>query len=115
MNAPFAGSLRTRLRFERPTYSRDRSGEQVVTWTEDFQAWGHVRSQTGKNEGVVAGGLLATASHDIELRYRTDITPDMAVYILPDGPRLDILTEPIDPDGTRERILLRCEYRGGAA
>ena len=115
MNAPFAGSLRTRLRFDRPTHTRHRSGERAVTWTPAFEAWGHVRSQTGKNEGIAAGGELAIASHDIELRYRTDITPDMSVYILPDGPRLDILTEPVDPDGTRERTLLRCEYRGGAA
>ena len=114
MNAPFAGSLRTRLRFERPVHTEDRSGEQVLTWTPAFEAWGHVRSQTGKNEGVVAGDELAIASYDIELRHRTDITADMSV-VLPGGTRLDILTEPVDPDGTRERTLLRCEYRGGAA
>lgn len=128
MNAPFAGTLRNRIRFDRPARSRDRGGERVKTWEPAFrkagdteeearrrsEAWAQVRAQTGKDEAIVSGGELPIASYDIQLRYRTDITPDMSV-VLPDGMRLDILSEPVDPDGTRERTLIRCEYRGGAA
>ena len=113
MNAPFAGTLRNRVRFDRPVRSRDAG--VADGWVPCFKAWARVRAQTGNDEGIVSGGELATAGYDLQLRYRSDITADMSVYILPDGPRLDILGEPIDPDGTRERIAIRCESRGGAA
>ena len=117
MNAPFAGTLRTRVRFDRPVRSRDAG--VADRWVPSFEAWARVRAQTGNDEGIVSGGELATAGYDLQLRYRgrcdKEITADMSVYLLPEGPRLDILSEPVDPDGTRERTLIRCEYRGGAA
>ena len=114
VNAPFAGLLRTRIVIDRPMHSQDRSGERVVTWEKAFCVWARVRAEPGREEGVVGGALLATAYFNIEMRYRTDISADMSVA-LPDGRRLDILSEPVDPDGTRERTVIRCEYRGGAA
>ena len=128
MNAPFAGTLRNRIRLTARSVRATARGERVATWEPAFrkegdtdeearkrsEAWAQVRAQTGKDEAIVSGGELPIASYDIQLRYRTDITPDMSV-VLPDGMRLDILTEPVDPDGTRERTLIRCEYRGGAA
>ena len=113
MNAPFAGTLRNRVRFERPVRSRDAGVAE--SWEPCFEAWARVRGQTGADEGIVSGGELATAGYDLQLRYRSDITADMSVYLLPSGPRLDIVSEPVDPDGTRERIAIRCESRGGAA
>ncbi len=127
MNAPWAGSLRTRVRFDKPSYSRDRSGERVVTWPDvdeddeaklqrlgSFHVWAAVKSQLARTEGIAAGQLLATATHEIQMRFRTDISAEMSC-VLPDGSRLDILSKPVDPDGTRERILIHCEYRGDAA
>lgn len=126
MNAPWAGSLRTRLRFDRPAKRRDRSGERVTTWCPvdadietaarwgSFHVWANVKSQPARTEGIAAGQLLATATHVIQMRYRTDITAKMSC-VLPDGKRLDVLSEPVDPDGTMERILIHCEYRGDAA
>ena len=115
MNAPFAGTLRNRIRIDRPETTRDPSGEPIVTWAEEFSCWARVRAEASTGEGIVSGGLLATAIYEIQMRYRTDIRAEMSVWLLPDGPRLDILGEPVDPDGTRERTVMRCEYRGGAA
>ena len=134
MNAPWAGSLRTRVRFDPPSHERDRSGEMVTIWppvdleadcpsdldADSLEAWGSffvwagVKSQPASSEGIAAGQLLATATYEIQMRWRADICASMSC-VLPDGKRLDILSEPVDPDGTKERIRIRCEYRGGAA
>ena len=114
MNAPFGGSLRNRIRIDRPVHSRGRSNERVVSWERAFELWARVRARAGSEEGLVAGAPLATALYDVEVRYRTDISAEMSV-VLENGRRLDIVSEPVDPDGTRERTTFRCEDRAGAA
>ena len=113
VNAPFAGRLRHRVRFETPVYKDSPTGGvKIERWAPAKKVWALVRGVRG-DEAILADQRLSTVTHMIEMRYREDLEDDMSV-VIPGDKRLDIL-DAFDPDGTRERLHVMAEDRGGSA
>ena len=113
VNAPFAGRLRHRVCFETPVYKDSPTGGvKIERWAPAKKVWALVRGVRG-DEAILADQRLSTVTHMIEMRYCEDLEDDMSV-VIPGDKRLDIL-DAFDPDGTRERLHVMAEDRGGSA
>ena len=102
------GPLRHRVTIEQPPAipSQDEYGAEIVTYSVLATVWAQVLPATGMEQfASAADRQLATLTHRVKLRYRTDITPEMIVRW--DDKILDI--ESIqEPTGKRGHLVLLC-------
>lgn len=96
------GELRHRLALQAPLAEDDGGGGVTRTWALVAEVWGAVRPLSG-GEGVAADGLHGSVSHEIWIRYRPDVVPEMRFAL---GTRLFDIRSVID-SGERHRFL-RC-------
>jgi len=96
------GELRHRLALEAPLESADGGGGVARIWALVAEVWGAIRPLSG-NEGVEADGVRGRVSHEIWIRYRTGVLPDMRFAL---GTRVFEIRAAID-SGERHRFL-RC-------
>jgi SPP1 family predicted phage head-tail adaptor len=71
-----AGRLTERVSIERKSSTRAANGEEVVTWTVLDTVSASVKQLRGK-EFFAAAQMQGSVDHQVQIRYRTDITRDM--------------------------------------
>ncbi|MGE0022766.1 MAG: phage head closure protein [Hyphomicrobium sp.] len=96
------GDLRHRLSLEAPLASADGGGGVTRTWALVAEVWGAVRPASGA-ESVRADGVGGHVSHEIWIRHRAGVLPEMRFTL---GARKFEIRAVIDA-GERHRFL-RC-------
>lgn len=96
------GELRHRLSLEAPFAEADGGGGATRTWALVAEVWGAIRPLSG-NETVEADGFSGRVSHEIWMRYRPGVVPEMRFVL---GARVFEIRAVID-SGERHRFL-RC-------
>ncbi len=81
MKAPIkAGDLRHRVTIESATRTSDDAGGSTTEWQTVAEVWAAIWSRTVA-EDFALDRIAGTASHDIWIRYRSDVTPDMRIRL----------------------------------
>lgn len=98
-----AGRLDQRVTIERKSVARATNGEEVVVWSVLDTVSASVKQLRGK-EFFAAAQLQGSVDHQVQIRYRSDITRDM---------RLMWNTQPLDivgiaELGRREALEIMC-------
>lgn len=101
------GELRTRLALEAPSRSADGGGGAGVTWSSVVQLWARVKPHTG-SESYAQDRIAGKSSHEIVIRYRSDVTPAMRFRA---GTRVYDIRAAFDPDGRRHWLKCLTEER----
>ncbi len=79
MKAPVkAGDLRHRVTIESAARTSDDAGGSTTEWQTVAEVWAAIWPRTVA-EAFVLDRIAGTASHDIWIRYRSDVTPDMRI------------------------------------
>jgi SPP1 family predicted phage head-tail adaptor len=91
-----------RLALQAPLASDDGGGGVTRTWALVAEVWGAVRPVSG-NESVEADGVGGRVSHEIWIRHRAGVVPEMRFAL---GARIFEIRAVID-SGERHRFL-RC-------
>jgi SPP1 family predicted phage head-tail adaptor len=79
MKAPVkAGDLRHRVTIESGTRTSDGAGGSTIEWQTVAEVWAAIWSRT-VDETFVLDRVAGTATHDIWIRYRSDVSPDMRI------------------------------------
>ena len=73
-----AGELRHRVEIQSKSVTRNDLGEEVITWNTVATVWAAVVPVFG-SEAVDNSAREATATHQVRIRRRTDVTPVMRV------------------------------------
>lgn len=79
-----AGALRHRVAIlQRPDPQTQNSvGEVTTTWTTLATVWAAIEPQSGA-EAIEQAAVVAQVTHNVRIRRRTDVTPDMRLYESP--------------------------------
>jgi SPP1 family predicted phage head-tail adaptor len=96
------GEMRHRLTLEAPQRTADGGGGAIVTWTLIADVWGAVVPLSG-SESLEADGLKGRVTHQISIRYRPGISPEMRFVL---GTRRFDIRAVVDRD--EHRRFLRC-------
>jgi SPP1 family predicted phage head-tail adaptor len=96
------GELSHRLRLEAPSRTADGGGGANVIWTLVAEVWGAIRTASG-SERLEADGLKGRVSHEIWIRHRDGVAPDMRFV---EGARVFDIRAVLDQAG--RRTFLRC-------
>lgn len=97
-----AGTLKDRITLQRWAAANDPSWGPAAGWAEIGDAWADVTPVSG-TERRDGQGVQETISHQIRMRYRTDLTTkDRIIYR---GRTLDIVFV-VDVDGARRELLI---------
>ena len=96
------GDLRHRLALEAPLSTADGGGGVSRSWALVAEVWGAI-VPAGGTEVAAADGMHGRVSHEIWLRYRTGVLPEMRFKL---GSRVFEIRAAIDT-GERHRFL-RC-------
>lgn len=89
------GDLRTRLTLEAPSRASDGGGGSSVSWTTVAEVWAAVRPTAG-GEDYALDRVAGRISHEIVIRHRTDMRPEMRFK---SGTRVFDIRAVFDPDG----------------
>lgn len=76
MRAPRLGVLRHRMSLEAPSRMAGEGGGATVSWKQIAKVWAQVVPIYGR-EVFQADVIAALAMHEVRLRYRADVTPEM--------------------------------------
>lgn len=96
------GDMRTRLQLEAPLESPDGGGGVTRTWSLVAEVWAALKPVSG-GETVEADGVSGRVSHEIWIRFRAGVLPEMRFKF---GARVFEIRAAIDT-GERHRFL-RC-------
>lgn len=99
MSVPI-GEMRHRLALQAPLATDDGGGGVTRTWALVAEVWGAIRPATG-NETAEADGRHGRVSHEIWIRHRSSVVPEMRFAL---GARLFEIHAVID-SGERHRFL----------
>ncbi len=102
MSDPAIGALRRRLTLQRPVRADDGGGGAAVTWETVAEVWAALSPLTGV-EALDADRLAGRVSHEIWIRWRADVLPEMRFAL---GSRLFDIRAAFDTD--ERRRWLRC-------
>jgi SPP1 family predicted phage head-tail adaptor len=101
------GDLRTRLTLETPSRAADGGGGASVTWSTAATVWASVRP-AGGGESYALDRVAGKVSHEIVLRYRSGVTPEMRLRA---GSRVFEIRAAFDPDQRRHWLKCLAEER----
>lgn len=101
------GELRTRLSLEVASRTADGGGGASLTWSEVASVWARVTPRTG-SESFAHDRVSGSATHEIVIRHRDDVTPDMRFR---EGARLFDIKAAFDADGQRHWLTCLVEER----
>ena len=101
------GDLRTRLVLEEPVRTPDGGGGANESWVEMATVWGRIETRPGR-EVVQADRVSATVTHDITIRYRAGVLPEMRFR---SGMRIFHILSVVDVEDRGRRLICRCEER----
>lgn len=80
MSPPGIGELRHRMQLEAPVRTDDGAGGAAVSWALEAEVWGAMRPLAG-SEIVDADRLAGRVTHEIWIRYRAGVTPQMRLVL----------------------------------
>ena len=101
------GALRQPLTLEAPVRTEGEGGAATVAWSPVAQLWAAIAPLTGR-EIVSADALAGRVTHEVRLRFRGDVRPEMRFTT---GSRRFDIRAVLD-DGERHRWLVcLCEER----
>ncbi len=81
MKAPVkAGDLRHRVTIESGVRTSDDAGGSTIEWQPVAKVWAAIWSRT-VDEAFALDRVAGTATHDIWIRYRSDVSPDMRIRL----------------------------------
>lgn len=101
------GALRRRLLLEHPERIDDGGGGSDIVWQPVASLWASIEARNG-DERVDAGRLASRVSHDVLLRYRPGVLPEMRFRL---GERVFHILAVLEPDDRRRRLKALCEER----
>ncbi|MCV0370821.1 phage head closure protein [Filomicrobium sp.] len=101
------GDLRQRVGIERVVRVTDGGGGAEEEWDMVAEVWAAVMPLTG-TERVEADAVNGNVSHEIWMRYRPDVAPDMRLRL---GPRLFDVRAVMDVEERRRFLRCLCEER----
>jgi len=99
---PRIGELRHRVTLQTPVRTGDGGGGASIVWTPVIEVSAAVRPATG-GESLDADRLSGLVSHEIWIRYRASVTPEMRFVF---GSRVFDIRAVLDVD--ERRRWLRC-------
>ncbi len=99
------GALRRRLTLETPVRSGDEAAAAAQTWSSLGGVWAAVMPRS-LSEIVTADGQAARVSHEIEIRWRSDITAAMRFR---DGATIYAIHGVHERDAHRRRLVCLAE------
>ena len=104
-----AGRLRHRINLQSKTQAQNSHGEPVETWKTDATVWASIKPLTGR-EFENARIQAQDVSHEVEIRYRDSITPEMRVSFTDRRAVARVLDieSVIEPMTLGDRLLLMC-------
>lgn len=100
-----AGDLRHRLTLEAAERTADEGGGATVSWVAVADLWGRITPTVGR-ELMRADGLGARLTHEIVLRHRTGVLPQMRLRL---GSRVFEIHAVIDVAEGRRWLRCLCE------
>jgi SPP1 family predicted phage head-tail adaptor len=101
------GALRHRMRLEQTDRVPDGGGGSVVSWSLITELWGSLEPLSG-TEVIDADGLQGRVTHQVWLRYRSGVTPDMRLVL---GPRKFDIRLVVDYGERRHHLRCLVEER----
>lgn len=101
------GDLRHRLTLEVAARTDDDSGGAIETWMPAAEVWAGVRPNSG-SERELADRIAGRVTHEVWIRYRTDVKPDMRFTAVG---RFFEIRAVIDVDERRRLLKCLCEER----
>lgn len=72
------GALDRRITLQQRSSSKDSSGQQSQTWSDAFTCWAAIDPLSGR-ELQAAQAIVAETTHEVLIRYRSTVRPDMRV------------------------------------
>ena len=105
MSGEFAGTLKQRIRVERPVDLRTGSGLQQAGWERVCECLAAIVAE-GAGPEAEAQALSAMPRFKVTIRWREGISLGQRVIW---GERAMLVKQRIDDPATPDRILLRCE------
>lgn len=100
-----AGDLKQRITIQRPSVARDGFGAEVPTWATLASVWAKVVTTSGAETIDAAQVAAATLTHEITIRWRSDVQPTMQVLW---GARTLTIRAVVD-DNLRQTLILSCD------
>lgn len=99
------GALRHRMDLERPVSAADGAGGTAQSWEPAGSVWGSIRPRLGR-EVLAAGKYAGRVTHDITLRYRADLLPNMRLRL---GGRIFEIHAVLEHDEEKRWLICHCE------
>jgi len=96
------GAMRHRLALQTPVSTPDGGGGTDKAWSLVAEVWGSIEPASG-GEQVAADGLSGAISHEVWIRHRAGVLPEMRFVL---GSRAFEIRAVLD-EGERHRVL-RC-------
>ncbi len=107
MRKPRPGALRHRVILESATKSDDGGGGAFTVWEQVAPLWVAIKPVSGR-ELLSAGQFSSRLTHEITLRYRTLVLPEMRFR---KGSRIFEIKAVLDKDERRRWLHVLCEER----
>lgn len=101
------GDLRARLVLEEPVSTPDGGGGVSEGWVQVATVWGRIEARLG-SEAVQADRVTATVMHNITIRYRAGVIPEMRFRT---GTRVFHILSVVDIEDRDRWLICRCEER----
>lgn len=105
-----AGALRNRVVLQSVSYSAStQSSQGVASFSTLATVWAAVRP-LGGSEGLQGPSITSVLQYEIEMRFRTDVTPRMRVLYTPysgSAKTLEVLAVAVHPRSS-DRVVLTC-------
>lgn len=99
-----AGKLDKYVELQNYTEAPDATGHGVKTWATYDSVWAHLRTLSG-NERIAAQQVKAIQTHEITIRYRSDVQVNHRVVY---GSRIWDIKDVRDIDEQNREIRMRC-------
>jgi SPP1 family predicted phage head-tail adaptor len=100
-----AGELRHRITIQQQTISRDSYGAEVPEWSTLATVWAKIVTTSGAEQIEAAQVATATLTHEVTIRWRSDVQPTMQVLW---GSRTLTIRAVVD-DNVKRMLILSCD------
>jgi SPP1 family predicted phage head-tail adaptor len=105
MSDPTIGALRQRITLEAPSRIEGEGGTAEISWSAVLDVWARIVPSAGR-ELVRSDGMTARLTHEIVLRHRSGVLPEMRFR---QGTRLFQIHAVIDVSERRRWLRCLCE------